>query len=103
MVRACCQHHINVLLFVFNVWSKSDTVKPRLWCFDLLFFLAAAAPREEVGGEFPPLSPDEVLSLSEAPAVTLKSDVSLEMRNSSCSGRRSSAPPSEPGGRRGPL
>lgn len=51
--------------------------------FALLFFLGAAAPRDEVGGEFPPLSP-EVLSLSEAPAVTLKSDVSLEMRKSSC-------------------
>lgn len=42
--------------------------------------LLGVAPRDEVGGEFPPLSPDEFLSVSVGPAVTLKSEFSLDMR-----------------------
>lgn len=52
--------------------------------FHLLFFLGAAPPRDEAAGEFPPLSPDEFLSLSDDPAVTLKSQFSLDIRKSSC-------------------
>lgn len=50
----------------------------------LLFLLGAAPPRDEAGGEFPPLSPDELLSLSDGPVVTLKSQFSLDIRKSSC-------------------
>lgn len=48
--------------------------------FSLPLFLGVAPPREEAGGEFPPLSPDEALSVSDGPAVTLKSEFSLDMR-----------------------
>lgn len=51
-----------------------------------LVFLAGALPGDGPGGEFPPLSPpDEPLSSPEVdgPAVTLKSQFSFEMRNSS--------------------
>lgn len=51
-----------------------------------LVFLAGALPGDGAGGEFPPLSPpDEPLSSPDVdgPAVTLKSQFSFEMRNSS--------------------
>lgn len=61
--------------------------------FHLLFLLGAAPPRAEAGGEFPPLSPDEVLSLSDDPAVTLKSQFSLDIRKSSCQEKQLSESP----------
>lgn len=68
--------------------------------FHLLFLLGAAPPRDEAGGEFPPLSPDEFLSLSDDPAVTLKSQFSLDMRKSSCQEKQPSESASNPlGGR----
>lgn len=53
--------------------------------FYSLVFLGVALPCDEGEGELPPLSPpDEPLSLSDGPAVTLKSQFSFDMRNSSC-------------------
>lgn len=66
--------------------KQSKMVKISSVMFHLLFLLGAAPPRDEAGGEFPPLSPDEVLSLSDGPVVTLKSQFSLDMRKSSCQG-----------------
>lgn len=68
--------------------------------FHLLFLLGAAPPRDEAGGEFPPLSPDEFLSLSDDPAVTLKSQFSLDMRKSSCQEKQ---PSESPGAASNPL
>lgn len=67
--------------------------------FHLLFLLGAAPPRDEAGGEFPPLSPDEFLS-SDDPAVTLKSEFSLDMRKSSCQEKQ---PSESPGADSNPL
>lgn len=64
--------------------KQSKMVKISSVIFHLLFLLGAAPPRDEAGGEFPPLSPDEVLSLSDGPVVTLKSQFSLDIRKSSC-------------------
>lgn len=56
------------------------------WLVNLLVFLGGAPLWDEDDGELPPLSPpDEPLSSLDAdgPAVTLKSQFSFEMRNSS--------------------
>lgn len=52
---------------------------------DSLVFLGVTFLWPEGAGELPPLSPpDDSRSLSDGPAVTLKSQFSLDMRYSSC-------------------
>lgn len=84
---------------VCNVSKQSKLVKIWSVVLHLLFLLAAAPPRDEAGGEVPPLSPDEFLSLSDAPVVTLKSEFSLDIRKSSCRGKTSGVKPEFTGGR----
>lgn len=90
---------IDLNVSLMSVFTPTFALKPskmvKIWSvvFHLLFLLGAAPPRDEAGGEFPPLSPDEFLSLSDGPAVTLKSEFSLDIRKSSCQEKQPSASP----------